>query len=71
MLKYAAKKKGYKKFAVLSVDSDYGRGAINFTKKYLARYGAEILSEDYYKDGETDFRPVLGQDPPLGRRAPS
>ena len=61
VLKYATEKRGYKKYAVLSVDSDYGRGAIAFTKKYLDRYGATILSEDYYKDGETDFRPVLAK----------
>lgn len=62
VLEYAAKTKGYKKFAVLSVDSDYGRGAIKFTKRYLPKYpGAEILSEDYYKDSETDFRSVLSK----------
>jgi len=61
VLKYAAQKMKYLKFAVLSVDSDYGRGAINFTKKYLSRDGAEIVSEDYYKEGETDFRPVLAK----------
>jgi len=58
-LQYAVEKKHYTKFAVLSVDSDYGRGAIAFTKKYLPRYPAQILSEDYYKETETDFRPVL------------
>lgn len=58
-LQYAVQRKHYTKFAVLSVDSDYGRGAIAFTKKYLPRYPAKILSEDYYKETETDFRPVL------------
>jgi branched-chain amino acid transport system substrate-binding protein len=58
-LQYAVQVKHYHKFAVLSVDSDYGRGAIAFTKKYLQRYKAQILSEDYYKETETDFRPVL------------
>lgn len=62
VLEQAVKHRGLMKFAVLSVDSDYGRGAINFTKKYLPRYpGAAILSEDYYKDSETDFRPVLSK----------
>lgn len=62
VLEYAVKTKGFKKFAVLSVDSDYGRGAIKFTKRYLPKYaGAEILSEDYYKDSETDFRSVLSK----------
>lgn len=61
VLKYAAQQKGIKKYAVLSVDSDYGRGAIALTKKYLDEYGVEIVSEDYYKDKETDFRPVLSK----------
>lgn len=54
-----AVKKGLTKYAVLSVDSDYGRGAIAYTKKYLAELGAEIVTEDYYKEGEVDFRAVL------------
>jgi len=62
VLEHAVKNRALKNFAVLSVDSDYGRGAINFTKKYLPRYpDAKILSEDYYKDSETDFRPVLSK----------
>ena len=62
VLEHSVKNRGLKSFAVLSVDSDYGRGAINFTKKYLPRYPeAKILSEDYYKDSETDFRPVLSK----------
>ena len=62
VLQYAVKSRGLKNFAVLSVDSDYGRGAINFTRKYLPLYpDAKILSEDYYKESETDFRPVLSK----------
>ncbi|WP_118184855.1 ABC transporter substrate-binding protein [Paraburkholderia phosphatilytica] len=56
-----ATKRGYTKFAVLSVDTDFGRGAINFTKKYLQQDHASIVSEDYYKEAETDFRPVLSK----------
>ncbi|MEZ2142872.1 ABC transporter substrate-binding protein [Bradyrhizobium sp. DN5] len=61
VLQYAAEKKGYTKYAVLSVDSDYGRAAIQFTKKYLPRFKSEILTEDYYKEGEVDFRSVLSK----------
>jgi branched-chain amino acid transport system substrate-binding protein len=59
--KYAAEQRGFSKFAVLSVDSDYGRSAIEFTKKYLPEFKGEILSEDYYKEGEVDFRSVLAK----------
>ena len=55
VLKYATEQKKIKKFAVLSVDSDYGRGAIVLTKKYLGEFGAEIVSEDYYKDKEAQI----------------
>jgi len=58
---YAAEKRGFTKFAVLSVDSDYGRSAIEFTKKYLPRFKGQILTEDYYKEGEVDFRSVLAK----------
>lgn len=59
--KYAAEQRGFTKFAVLSVDSDYGRAAIEFTKKYLPEFKGEILTEDYYKEGEVDFRSVLAK----------
>lgn len=58
--KYAAEK-NLKKLAVLSVDSDYGRGAIEFTKKYVGDLGVELVTEDYYKEGEVDFRAVLSK----------
>lgn len=58
IVEYAADK-GLKKLAVLSVDSDYGRGAIQFTKKYAGAAGVELVSEDYYKEGEVDYRAVL------------
>jgi branched-chain amino acid transport system substrate-binding protein len=66
VLQYGAEKLGLTRYSVLSIDSDYGRGAINFTKKYLAEFKAAIVSEDYYKDDETDFRPVLSRIRSLG-----
>lgn len=59
--KYAAEQRHFTKFAVLSVDTDYGRSAIEFSKKYLPEFKGEILSEDYYKEGEVDFRSVLSK----------
>ena len=61
VIQYAAEKRGFNKFAVLSVDSDYGRSAVEFTKKYLPRFKGQILTEDYYKEGEVDFRSVLAK----------
>lgn len=67
--RYAAEQRGFTKFAVLSVDSDYGRSAIEFTKKYLPELKGEILSEDYYKEGEVDFRSVLAKIRDTGAQA--
>lgn len=61
VIQYGAEKRGFTRYAALSVDSDYGRGAIAFTKKYLQEFRSELVSEDYYKDDETDFRPVLSR----------
>ena len=61
VVQYGAQKRGFTRYAALSVDSDYGRGAIAFSKKYLTEFKSELLSEDYYKDDETDFRPVLSR----------
>jgi branched-chain amino acid transport system substrate-binding protein len=61
VIQYAVEKRGFTKFAVLSVDSDYGRAAVDFTKKYLPGLKGEILTEDYYKEGEVDFRSVLAK----------
>ena len=41
VIQYAAEKKGFTKFAVLSVDTDYGRAAVEFTKKYLPVQGTD------------------------------
>lgn len=59
VIKYAAETRNIHKFAILAVDSDYGRGAIAFSKKYLPEYGDTVVSEDYFKEGEVDFRAVL------------
>jgi len=61
IVKYAIEEMKVNKFAVLAIDSDYGRSAIAFSKKYLGELGGNILSEDYYKEGEVDFRSVLAK----------
>jgi branched-chain amino acid transport system substrate-binding protein len=61
VVQYGVEKRGFTRYSALSVDSDYGRGAIAFSKKYLPEFKSELFSEDYYKDDETDFRPVLSR----------
>jgi branched-chain amino acid transport system substrate-binding protein len=52
-------KQGARRFSILNVDSDFGRGAAILSKKQLDKLGGTLLSEDYFKSGETDFAPVL------------
>ncbi len=47
--------------------TDYGRSAIEFTQEYLPEFKGEILTEDYYKEGEVDFRSVLAKIRDSGR----
>jgi tripartite-type tricarboxylate transporter receptor subunit TctC len=61
VIQYAVEKRGFTKFAVLSVDSDYRRVPVDFTKKYLPGLKGAILTEDYYREGEVDFRSVLAK----------
>ena len=52
-------KQGAKRFSILNVDNDFGRGAAALSKKHVERLGGTLLSEDYFKAGESDFAPVL------------
>jgi branched-chain amino acid transport system substrate-binding protein len=52
-------KQGAKRYSILNVDNDFGRGAAALSKKQIERLGGTLLSEDYFKAGESDFAPVL------------
>ena len=54
----AQKMKGFKSIAIVGEDTDYGRGAVRLTKERLPA-GMKIVSEDYLKQTETDFLPIL------------
>ena len=55
-----AANKGYKKLALLAVDTDSGRNFAGFNKKYISRFPkAEFVSTDFFGQNETDFRPIL------------
>lgn len=49
---------GAKTIAVLAEDTDYGRTAVKLLKERLPA-GASVVSEDYVKNSETDFMPML------------
>lgn len=54
----AQKMQGFKSIAIVGEDTDYGRGAVKLMKERLPA-GVKILSEDYLKQSETDFLPIL------------
>lgn len=57
-----AVKNGFKKFAIVTVDNDFGRSVVEYHKKYQSRFpGIEFTSVDFFSLKETDFRPVLAK----------
>jgi len=54
----ADKMKGLKSIAIVGEDTDYGRGAVRLLKERLPA-NVKIVSEDYLKQTETDFLPIL------------
>lgn len=54
----ADRMKSFKSIAIVAEDTDYGRGAVRLMKERLPA-SLKILSEDYLKQTETDFLPIL------------
>lgn len=54
----AQKMRHFKSIAIVGEDTDYGRGAVRLMKERLPA-SIRILSEDYLKQTETDFLPIL------------
>ena len=69
VLKYAAEQDHIHKVAILSVDNDYGRGAIALSKEFFQRYGITAVSEDYFQAATTEFLPVLNKIKDSGAQA--
>lgn len=59
MAKFAYQKLGLHKIAILTVNLDYGIGLTKVFKTEFIKLGGEIVSEDKYEQGETDFRTQL------------
>jgi len=69
VLEYAAEQNHIQKVAVLSVDNDYGRGAIALSKRFFQRYGITAVSEDYFQISTTEFLPILSKIKSSGAQA--
>jgi len=54
----AERMKHLKSIAIVAEDTDYGRGAVRLMKERLPA-SVKIVSEDYLKQTETDFLPIL------------
>ncbi|MEN3009082.1 ABC transporter substrate-binding protein [Pseudothermotoga sp.] len=55
----AVRKLGAKKIAILTIDNDFGVSLTAGFKEEAIKLGAEIVFEQRYPLGETDFRPIL------------
>lgn len=51
---------GAQRVAILTIDNDFGISLVDSFKARLADLGAEIVYEERYPLGESDFRPLLG-----------
>jgi len=53
---------GYNRVAVLFIDNNYGTGLKDaFIKSYQDRIGGNILAVESFKEGDTDFKPMLAR----------
>ncbi len=59
-LDYAVRVRGYKRFAVMLLDDEYGKGNMDAIGRYIKKYGgAEILGSESYRIDAKEFRPLL------------
>lgn len=58
-VKYAIEELGAKKFAILARNDDWGKSGAEEFKKNVLKFGGEIVSEEYFKPGTTDFYSLL------------
>lgn len=56
---YAMQDQGYKKFAILMQDEDYGRGIINGAEKALAALGGKVVYKKAFSPAEREFRSIM------------
>jgi branched-chain amino acid transport system substrate-binding protein len=56
---HAMKERGYKRFALLMQDEEYGRGIINGAEKALAKLGGEVLYKKAFPPTEREFRAMM------------
>ena len=56
---HAVQERGYKRFALLMQDEEYGRGIINGAEKALAKLGGKVDYKKAFPPSEREFRAML------------
>ena len=59
MAEYAVKEKGYKNFAVLNVNNDYGNSNAEGFVNYVGKIGGNVVITRNFGDGTKDFKAIL------------
>lgn len=58
---YFAKSKNAKTFYLVGNDYAFGRGMLQFTRKYIEQHGGKVIGEEYLPIDGTDWTPVLSK----------
>lgn len=58
---YFEKSKGAKTFYLVGNDYAFGRGMLDFTKKYIEQHGGKVVGEEYLPIDGTDWTPILSK----------
>jgi ABC-type branched-subunit amino acid transport system substrate-binding protein len=58
---YFDKAKGAKTFYLFGNDYAFGRGMLDFTKKYIEQRGGKVIGEEYLPIDGTDWTPILSK----------
>ena len=56
---HAVQERGYKRFALLMQDEEYGRGIINGAEKALAKLGGQVVFKKAFAPSEREFRAIM------------
>src|SRR5258708_606901 len=59
MAHHAVQERGYKKFALLMQDEEYGRGIINGAEQGLKKLGGEVVYKKAFPPTEREFRAIM------------
>lgn len=63
---HAVQEKGFKTFALLMQDEEYGRGIINGAEKALEKLGGKVLYKKAFPPSEREFRAMMTEIKALG-----